>query len=140
MVLIWLPILAYIGYSLIMKLSSVGENIFSVCRVLVTVLGTATPLNILPKGTHIYSPRTLSLSWRSGTPLIPVTISTIRWFISSALNESTSPPGVISVSALCISSWVSFRISCILGLLLNGSLSAVFIFSITTTGSFISTS
>ena len=54
-------------------------NTLSVWMVLVTVLGTALPRRILPKGTHILGPSTLGLVGSGGTPFRSVIFRTRRW-------------------------------------------------------------
>ena len=56
-----------------------GAKTLSVWMVFVTVLGTALPRRILPKGTHILGPSIRGDAGSAGTPLRAVSIPTRRW-------------------------------------------------------------
>ena len=58
-----------------------------------TVLGTATPRRILPKGTQMHSPRVLGTVGTAGTPLQAVIRWTSRWWTTPADMDSTRQPG-----------------------------------------------
>ena len=136
---IWLIRGLYPGNGSMVSRERSGSYTLSVCRVLVTVLGTTRPRRILPKGTHITGPSTRGWVGSRGTPFSWVMRSTMRCMMEPEGRLSTSLPGYIRAMVSCRRRCAARQAASARSSLAKGSFNVVARFCISTRGWCIST-